>query len=190
MAASRQVSRPWIGCGSGQLPSENEESPIFVKIGLIVRPTTIHIIQVETRGAEINQCVGIVLPLQAAGGIKGEIMINELTEVGIERRYPAFFGIGAYITALALISARTGFLVAVLLAIVGTTLLASLLGLASLHFKGDRFVLGTLAFQVLITAVLFNWISVTQGPFGITAIPRPRSMTSSRKTARLELCSF
>jgi branched-chain amino acid transport system permease protein len=85
----------------------------------------------------------------------------------------AFFGIGAYITALLLVSGRIGFVPAALLAVGGTASIASLLGLASLRFKGDRFVLASLAFQVLLTAVLVNWVRFTQGPFGIAGIPRP-----------------
>lgn len=85
----------------------------------------------------------------------------------------AFFAVGAYITAIVLTSGASGYLGATLLAIGGTSLLASLLGVASLQFKGDRFVLVSLGFQVLVTAVLVNWVNVTQGPFGITGIPRP-----------------
>lgn len=85
----------------------------------------------------------------------------------------AFFGVGAYITALSLVSARTGFFTSALLAMGGTCLIASLLSLASLRFKGDRFVLASLGFQVLVTTVLLNWVIVTRGPFGINAIPRP-----------------
>jgi branched-chain amino acid transport system permease protein len=48
-----------------------------------------------------------------------------------------------------------------------------LIGFVSLRLKGDYFVLSTLGFQIIIYTILYNWISVTQGPFGIPGIPAP-----------------
>src|ERR1700752_445373 len=85
----------------------------------------------------------------------------------------SFFGIGAYLTSLSLVSLRAPFSISFVIAIAGTCLIGSLLSLVSLRFKGDSFVLASLGFQVLVTTVLLNWVTVTDGPFGISAIPRP-----------------
>jgi branched-chain amino acid transport system permease protein len=101
----------------------------------------------------------------------------------------AFFGIGAYITALSLTSGNGNFVGAVLLAVVGTAFLAALLGIASLHFTGEHFLLMSLAFQILLTAVLRNWNGVTHGPLGITSIPRPHVL-NFRLDSQMEFFIF
>src|ERR1051326_9098048 len=56
----------------------------------------------------------------------------------------AFFGIGAYIAALLMVTSKCGFYLASLGASLGTAVIATILGFASLYFRGDRFVLATL----------------------------------------------
>lgn len=85
----------------------------------------------------------------------------------------AFCGVGAYLTALLMVDSGLGFLPALALAVAGTVVLSLLVSAASLTFRGDHFILTTLAFQVLVFSVLYNWIDVTRGPFGIAKIPKP-----------------
>lgn len=85
----------------------------------------------------------------------------------------AFFGLGSYLYTLLVIDAGLSFPIALVLAVGGATLLGLLVSLASLRFRGDYFVLTTLAFQIIVFAALYNWVSVTRGPFGISGIPRP-----------------
>jgi len=86
----------------------------------------------------------------------------------------AFYGIGAYITAFALIYFGLPILPAVLMAMVVTALLSLLIAYSTLRLKGDYFVLATLGFQIIIYCVLYNWIEVTKGPYGIPGIPAPK----------------
>lgn len=86
----------------------------------------------------------------------------------------AFYGIGAYITVLALMKLDLSLIPALLLAVVITGLIAWLLGKISIRFEGDFFVLVTLGFQIIIYSILYNWISVTRGPYGIPGIPSPK----------------
>jgi branched-chain amino acid transport system permease protein len=87
--------------------------------------------------------------------------------------YSALFGLGAY--AAALFSAFGGsnlflsLLVGALIGYVGGLLVAIL----SIRIKSDFFVVGTLAFQVLIGTLLSNWESVTHGALGISGVARP-----------------
>ncbi len=85
----------------------------------------------------------------------------------------AFYGIGAYLTALALMTLGLTLLPALLFAVLITAILGFLLGYVSIRFKGDYFVLATLGFQIIIYSILYNWISVTRGPYGIPGIPSP-----------------
>jgi len=87
--------------------------------------------------------------------------------------HAAFYGLGAYLTVLLVIDGGFDFFLALLLAVAGTALLSLLVSLASMRLRGDHFVLTTLAFQVIVFSVLYNWVQVTRGPFGISGIPRP-----------------
>src|SRR5208282_4625365 len=48
-----------------------------------------------------------------------------------------------------------------------------LLGFPVLRLRGDYLAIVTLAFGEIIRVVLINWVSLTNGPNGITGIPRP-----------------
>ncbi|WP_417558412.1 branched-chain amino acid ABC transporter permease [Mesoflavibacter zeaxanthinifaciens] len=86
----------------------------------------------------------------------------------------AFYGVGAYITALALMHFGFSLIPAILLAIFCTVLLSIALSFVILKFEGDFFVLVTLGFQIIVYTILYNWISVTKGPYGIPGIPSPK----------------
>lgn len=88
--------------------------------------------------------------------------------------HAAFYGIGAYVYTLVSMNFHLSFLPALILAIVVTGLIAFLLGIPALRFRGDSFVLVTLGFQMIIFTVLYNWVGLTRGPYGIPGIPRPR----------------
>lgn len=85
----------------------------------------------------------------------------------------AFYGLGAYTTALLMIRFRIGFWGALLLGIFFTSLVAFLIGRIFLVFKEDLFVLITLGFQMIIFSILYNWVDLTRGPYGLPNIPRP-----------------
>jgi len=56
----------------------------------------------------------------------------------------------------------------------GTGLISFLISYPSIRLKGDYFVLATLGFQLIVYTILYNWVSVTRGPYGITGIPSPK----------------
>src|SRR6202011_4175578 len=83
---SWQVGRLWIGGRSRQRPGPKECSAIFIEVRLVIRSAAIDIVEIEPRRPEILQCIWVVLSLQAARGIEREIVIDELTEVGVDGR--------------------------------------------------------------------------------------------------------
>lgn len=85
----------------------------------------------------------------------------------------AFFGLGAYASALLTMHAGWPFEVATVGAMILTALLAYLLSFPAARFRGDFFVLVTLAFQMIIYVVFQNWTSLTGGPYGLSGIPKP-----------------
>lgn len=84
----------------------------------------------------------------------------------------AFYGIGAYFGTYFLMQCDLPFVLIALIVMLATGLTSLLVSYASVKLKGDYFVLGTLGFQMIVYTILYNWISVTKGPYGIPGIPR------------------
>lgn len=84
-----------------------------------------------------------------------------------------FYGIGAYSTALLMMKLNISFLPAIMLSIFISGIVAFLFSFPALRFRGDYFVLVTLGLQIIFFSVIYNWIDLTNGPYGITGIPRP-----------------
>lgn len=101
--------------------------------------------------------------------------------------HAAFYGIGAYVYALVRLRCGAGgaqvdellwagdwnWLAGVLAAFVVGAVLAAIIGWICLRFRGDYFIFSTLGFQMIIFVVLYNWVDLSRGPFGIHGIPRP-----------------
>lgn len=87
--------------------------------------------------------------------------------------HAAYYGIGAYVTALLMVKLGWGFIPAIIFSSVVSGILSLLVSLPAWRFKGDYFVMLSLSVQVAIYSLLYNWTDLTNGPFGVTGIPRP-----------------
>ncbi len=87
--------------------------------------------------------------------------------------HAAFYGIGAYASTLLMVKLGLNFFPALILGIFISGSLALLIAYPSLRLKGDYFVLASLGFQLIVFSILYNWIGLTRGPYGIPGIPRP-----------------
>lgn len=83
----------------------------------------------------------------------------------------AFYGIGAYIGTFFLMQFNLPFVVVALIVMALTGLTSMVISYASVKLKGDYFILATLGFQMIVYTILYNWICVTRGPYGISGIP-------------------
>lgn len=83
----------------------------------------------------------------------------------------SFFGLGAYVAGLVATRCASSAAVEVGLALSVTAVAGGLLAMGAFRLRGERLVLLTLAFQVLLVKVAMNWTSATGGPGGISAIP-------------------
>lgn len=83
----------------------------------------------------------------------------------------AFYGIGAYFSAYFLLHWNLPFVVVALAVMILTGICSLVVSFAATRLKGDYFVLATLAFQMIVFTVLYNWTDVTSGPYGIAGIP-------------------
>ncbi len=86
----------------------------------------------------------------------------------------AFYGFGAYLGVLALMILKLPMIPTIFFVMFFTALLSLIIAFPSLRLKGDYFILATLGFQLIVFTVLYNWISVTRGPYGIPGIPAPK----------------
>jgi branched-chain amino acid transport system permease protein len=86
--------------------------------------------------------------------------------------HAAFFGIGAYIAALAL-KAGVPFLLVVLIAAVACFFVGLALGFPALRVQHHYLAFATLGFNVLVFLIMRNEEKITGGTFGISGIPRP-----------------
>lgn len=91
----------------------------------------------------------------------------------VSAAHAAFFGIGAYVTAILTKNLHLNFFFTIPAGIALCCALAFLVGLALSKFRGDFYVLGSLGFNVIAFAIMLNWQDLTGGPLGIAGIPRP-----------------
>lgn len=86
--------------------------------------------------------------------------------------HAAYFGVGAYTSALLVLAG-----VRFELALPGAAVVAGILGLAlgglTLKLEGDYFAVASLGLGIVTQAVLNNWQGLTRGPMGIPGIPAP-----------------
>jgi branched-chain amino acid transport system permease protein len=87
--------------------------------------------------------------------------------------HAAFYGVGAYISALLALHFHTPFLLNLALAITGAVVIAFVVSLPSLRLSDDYFIIATFAFQIIIYSVMNNWVSFTGGPLGLLGISQP-----------------
>ena len=91
--------------------------------------------------------------------------------------HAAFYGIGAYGSALASLTLGLPFWLAMWVGVLLAGVSSYALGRLVLRLKGHFLAITTAFFGVLVTVVLNNWVSVTKGPMGIPKIPRPNLPT-------------
>lgn len=100
----------------------------------------------------------------------------------ISLAHAAFLGIGAYAYAISSIHGL-GFLPAMLAGVLLSMAVSLALAIPAWRFRGDFFVLISLALQALVFSALYNWhspsgqpgtwLNLTNGPYGIAGISRP-----------------
>jgi branched-chain amino acid transport system permease protein len=85
----------------------------------------------------------------------------------------AFYGIGAYASTLLVTKLGIPFWAAFALGTVMAGAAGALLSLFAVRLRGHYLAIASLGFAVITYQILLNWISLTQGPLGIYAIPPP-----------------
>ena len=87
--------------------------------------------------------------------------------------HAAFYGLGAYVTALLLTVFGVNFFLSIIVGMIITALVALLIGLVLSKFDGDYYALVSFGFNIILFSVFLNWQEVTRGPLGIPGIDKP-----------------
>ncbi|HEX7057372.1 MAG TPA: branched-chain amino acid ABC transporter permease [Bacilli bacterium] len=85
--------------------------------------------------------------------------------------HAAFFGIGAYTSAILTTRLELPFLAGFAAAAVLAGFIGYLLAFPILRLKGHYLAMATLAFGIIVQMVMLNWEGLTNGPNGIPGIP-------------------
>jgi branched-chain amino acid transport system permease protein len=85
----------------------------------------------------------------------------------------AFFGVGAYASAILTTFWHLPFAIAVVVGMLTASLVSVFVSVPSLRLRGDYFIIATFAFQMIVFSVFNNCVDLTRGPLGIASIPHP-----------------
>jgi branched-chain amino acid transport system permease protein len=88
----------------------------------------------------------------------------------------AFFGIGAYASTLLIMRLGVPFWLAFAAAVALAGIAGAALSVFATRLRGHYLAIASLGFAVITYQILVNWISLTQGPLGIYAVPRPPTL--------------
>jgi branched-chain amino acid transport system permease protein len=94
----------------------------------------------------------------------------------------AFWGIGAYTSALLSTKLHFPFWLCLVCALASAGVFGFLIGLPALRLRGSYLALATLSFGLIIQLLLFRWIAFTNGPNGINDIAPPSIFGFTFKT--------
>ena len=87
--------------------------------------------------------------------------------------HAAFFGVGAYTSALLTLKLEWSFWPALAVAVGLAGAAGFFIGRLALKLRGAYFVLVTISFAGVISLVSVNWIELTNGPLGLPGVPAP-----------------
>ena len=96
--------------------------------------------------------------------------------------HAAFFGIGAYPSALLALKLEWPFWIGLPAAALAAGLAGWAIGRLALKVRGAYFVLVTISFAGVISLVSVNWMELTNGPLGLPGVPAPELAGLSFRT--------
>jgi len=117
----------------------------------------------------IDTATSVLIYVMLGWGLNIVVGLAGLLDLG----YVAFYAVGAYSYALLATHFSWSFWTCLPLAGLFAAMTGVLLGFPVLRLRGDYLAIVTLGFGEIIRLILLNWYAVTNGPDGISRIPRP-----------------
>ncbi|QQR83267.1 branched-chain amino acid ABC transporter permease [Candidatus Peregrinibacteria bacterium] len=105
----------------------------------------------------------LTMSLNYVAGFTGLMSIN----------HAAFYGMGAYATAILSTQYDWNFFLTIPVGIVIAGIVAWLVSFPMLKMKEDSFVLVSLGFAIIMFNIMQNWTDLTKGPLGIKGVQAP-----------------
>ena len=99
--------------------------------------------------------------------------------------HAAFYGLGAYASTLLMTNVGFNFFPAIVFAIIITAVFSLCISYPALKLRGGYFAISSFAFQIIVFGILYNWVGLTRGPYGIAGIPRPNFSVSKLTVCQL-----
>jgi branched-chain amino acid transport system permease protein len=115
--------------------------------------------------------VAINIALYAILGVSFNLLLGYTGLFAVS--HAAFFGIGAYASALLALHAGWGFPWGMLLGMAVAGVVGVGIALPALRVSGDYLVIVSFGLQIIVFSVMLNWQDVTRGVAGLPGIPRP-----------------
>jgi branched-chain amino acid transport system permease protein len=148
---------------------EKQKSKALIK--LLVVAVIVILIPVVTPNMYIQQIINMIgiyiilgTSINVLTGFTGQLSLGQA----------AFFGVGAYTTALLNTRAGLQFIPCLIGSILVTALFGIILAIPALKVKGSYLALLTMGFGEVVRIVMINWTPVTNGTAGIRAIESPK----------------
>jgi branched-chain amino acid transport system permease protein len=169
-----ELLRQWIGpAGAGALvpPAVNNAVALagrLVAPALLLFTLLVPVIFYDQRYI-LDLGILVLTYVMLGWGLNVVVGLAGLLDLG----YVAFYAVGAYSYALLATTFGLSFWECLPLAGVLAACWGVMLGFPVLRLRGDYLAIVTLAFGEIIRLVIINWQSLTNGPNGITGIPRP-----------------
>lgn len=113
-----------------------------------------------------------VIALNALVVLGLNLMIASTGQVSLG--HAAFYGLGAYISAIASTTYQVPLPLALLIALAVVALVSFLLAIPTLRLEGNYLVMATLGFNIIVSILFGQMEEVTGGPSGFPGIPRIR----------------
>ena len=117
----------------------------------------------------VDLATTVLIYVMLAWGLNIVVGLAGLLDLG----YVAFYAVGAYSFALMAQHFDLSFWFCLPLAGLFAALFGVLLGFPVLRLRGDYLAIVTLGFGEIIRVILVNWTELTNGPDGISGVPRP-----------------
>jgi branched-chain amino acid transport system permease protein len=89
----------------------------------------------------------------------------------ISLAHAGFYGIGAYASAILSVNYNLPFILTLPIGMLICGVLALIISTIALRTVEDYFIICTLGIQIIIFSIMNNWMSLTNGPLGISSIP-------------------
>ena len=150
---------------SGQLSGNLNRIAMLLLLFVFVFPIT----PIASRYS-LDVAIMVLTYIMMAWGLNITVGYAGLLDLG----YAGFYALGAYGYALLAQSTGIGFWTALPVAGLLAAVTALILGFPVLRLRGDYFAVVTLGFGEIVRLVLINWTSLTNGPNGISGVPRPQ----------------